>query len=211
MKAPGAIVYIDRFNLYYGAVKGTPHKWLDLTAFSRAITPSRYAVERIRYFTAKVAAIPSNPSVHVRQAAYLDALAAHCTNLEIHYGHFLRHAVTAEDANVRGRYHRVWKNEEKGSDVNLAVHLVHDAFTAGHQASVLVSNDSDLLEAVRLVKSRGIAVYWFPPLRPGRHAAAVLHKEIGQLGKIYPATLPTCQLPNPVGTPKGPVHKPTTW
>jgi hypothetical protein len=24
------IVYIDGFNLYYGAVKGTPYKWLDL-------------------------------------------------------------------------------------------------------------------------------------------------------------------------------------
>jgi hypothetical protein len=25
-------VYIDGFNLYYGCLKGTPHKWLDLDA-----------------------------------------------------------------------------------------------------------------------------------------------------------------------------------
>jgi hypothetical protein len=27
-----ALVYIDGFNLYYGAVKGSPYKWLDLAA-----------------------------------------------------------------------------------------------------------------------------------------------------------------------------------
>ena len=25
-------IYIDGFNLYYGAVKGTPYKWLDFRA-----------------------------------------------------------------------------------------------------------------------------------------------------------------------------------
>lgn len=211
MKPPEAIVYIDGFNLYYGALKGTPYKWLELEAFARAITPQKYALSRVRYFTARVSAVPSNPSIHVRQAAYLDAVTAHCGSLDIHLGHFLRHEVVLESAQIPGKSHRVWKNEEKGSDVNLAVHLVHDAFTAGHQAAVLVSNDSDLLEAIRLVKARGITVYWFPPLRPGRHPANVLHREIGRLGKIYPKTLAQCQLPNPVNTPKGPIRKPAGW
>ena len=34
-KRPQTIVYIDGFNLYYGAVKGTRHKWLDLEALCR--------------------------------------------------------------------------------------------------------------------------------------------------------------------------------
>ena len=25
-------VYVDAFNLYYGALRGTPYKWLDLDA-----------------------------------------------------------------------------------------------------------------------------------------------------------------------------------
>ena len=27
------IAYIDGYNLYYGLLKGTPHKWLDLVSF----------------------------------------------------------------------------------------------------------------------------------------------------------------------------------
>ena len=32
-------VYIDAFNLYYGAVKDTPYKWLDLQALCRVMIP----------------------------------------------------------------------------------------------------------------------------------------------------------------------------
>ena len=34
-----SIVYIDGFNFYYGAVRGTPHKWLDLEACFRRLCP----------------------------------------------------------------------------------------------------------------------------------------------------------------------------
>ena len=51
-------VYIDGFNLYYGAVKGTPHKWLDLAALCTRLFP-RNQINRIRYFTAIV--IPDRP------------------------------------------------------------------------------------------------------------------------------------------------------
>jgi len=34
------IVYIDGFNLYYRALKATPHKWLDLAALSKAVLPA---------------------------------------------------------------------------------------------------------------------------------------------------------------------------
>ena len=159
-----AIVYIDGFNLYYGALKRTPFKWLNLQAFAEAITPRQFTVERARYFTAKVSPTPANPSVHVRQSAYLDALCAHCSKVQIHLGHFLRHKAMAEAVAPAGTLVQIWRTEEKGSDVNLAVHLVHDAFSAGMEAAVIVSNDSDLVEAIRLVKSRGVEVFWFPPL-----------------------------------------------
>lgn len=66
---PRAIVYIDGFNLYYGAVKGTPWKWLDL---AKLFTEIRAAddVQCIRYFTAMVNG-PSKPN----QEVYLRALA----------------------------------------------------------------------------------------------------------------------------------------
>ena len=47
-------IYIDGFNLYYGAVKGTSHKWLDLkTAFAMLLQP-HHQITAIKYFTAQV-------------------------------------------------------------------------------------------------------------------------------------------------------------
>ena len=48
---------------------------------------------------------------------------------------------------------KVWvdKTEEKGSDVNLASHLLRDAFLKQFEVAVLISNDSDLAEPVRIV------------------------------------------------------------
>ncbi len=46
-------IYVDGFNLYYGALKGTPYKWLDLDMLSRLLVPGR-EIKRIRYFTAPV-------------------------------------------------------------------------------------------------------------------------------------------------------------
>ncbi len=46
-------VYVDAFNLYYGALKGTAYKWLDLQALCRVMIP-RNEVVCIKYFTACV-------------------------------------------------------------------------------------------------------------------------------------------------------------
>src|SRR5262249_36822430 len=46
----------------------------------------------------------------------------------------------------------VIKTEEKGSDVNLASHLLMDAFRGRFDVAVVVSNDSDLAEPISLVR-----------------------------------------------------------
>jgi hypothetical protein len=48
---------------------------------------------------------------------------------------------------------KVWvdKTEEKGSEVNLAPHLLRDAFSKEFEVAVLSTNDSDLAEPVRIV------------------------------------------------------------
>ena len=48
----------------------------------------------------------------------------------------------------------VWKNEEKGSDVNLALHVLNDAWQDAYDCGVIVSNDSDLAKSLRLVKAQ---------------------------------------------------------
>lgn len=52
--------------------------------------------------------------------------------------------------------------EEKGSDVNLASHLVRDTFRKQFEVAVLITNDSDLAEPVRIVISRTAHAGWYP-------------------------------------------------
>jgi hypothetical protein len=58
-----AAVYIDGFNLYYGALKGTQYKWLDVEALARRLAPTDQLVA-VRYFTARVRPQPNDHSSH---------------------------------------------------------------------------------------------------------------------------------------------------
>ncbi len=80
-------VYVDGFNMYYGCLRGTAYKWLDLNALCLRLLPS-HDVQRIRYFTARISARPDDPQSPVRQAAYLRALEP-VPRVSIHLGHFL--------------------------------------------------------------------------------------------------------------------------
>ena len=143
------IVYVDGFNFYYGAVKGTSWKWLDPAALFQKVMGSQNTLVKLKYFTARVQPTPNDPDVNVRQDTYLRALQAHCPLVELHYGHSLRHEVRMEHANPPPQSVSVWKNEEKGSDVNLALHVLNDAWQDAYDCAVIVSNDSDLAEGVK--------------------------------------------------------------
>jgi hypothetical protein len=146
-------VYIDGFNLYYGSLKGTAHKWLDLEQMSQLLLPS-FEIKRIRYFTARVKERTGNIQAPVSQNAYLRALAT-LPKVEVHFGSFLTKPtrMALADPPVAGpRTVEVIKTEEKGSDVNLATYLLVDAFREDAEAFAVVSNDSDLIEPIRIVR-----------------------------------------------------------
>lgn len=222
-------VYIDGFNLYYGLLKGSPYKWLDLERFCDQLLP-RNTVTRIHYFTAKVDARPRDPTQPARQQAYLQALQT-LGRVQIHLGTFLSSVVSQVVVEVdpaTGRYLRnggkpvlkidangdpvkVWthKTEEKGSDVNLAAHLLQDSYRGRCSCAVIISNDSDLLTPIRMAKQDcGIVVGLIPP----RPRGSIELKNIADF-KIEPRPhfLASSQFPDPINTPHGPIRKPTGW
>jgi hypothetical protein len=88
-------------------------------------------------------------------AIILSRLADH-PELEIIYGHFLSHEIMMPLAHPRpgGPKHvRVIKTEEKGSDVNIATHMVNDGYKGLYRVAILVSNDLDLVEPVKIVRN----------------------------------------------------------
>lgn len=204
------IVYVDGFNFYYGAVKSTPWKWLDPAALFQKLLGAENTLVKVKYFTARVQPTPNDPDVHVRQDTYLSAVRAHCPLVELHFGHFLRHRVPMENANPPPASVYVWKNEEKGSDVNLALHVLNDAWRNTYDCAVVVSNDSDLAEALALVKNQHRKIIGVvTPGAPKRKTSWQLKKHADFVKPIRTWMLQQSQLPSPI--PDTTIHKPSIW
>ncbi len=215
MKAgrPRTIAYIDGFNFYYGAVKGTPYKWLDFEALCQRLLPRDHIV-KIRYFTARVTARPDDPQRASRQDTYLRVLAT-LPLIEIHYGHFLTQSVRLPRANRRrgqSRTVEVLRTEEKGSDVNLATYLLLDAFKGHCDTAVVFSNDSDLAQAIQVAQSElGIKVGIVNPHPRERRSRKLQGLHCLFYKQIPRRVLAETQLPPVVHDSKGPIHKPEGW
>jgi len=204
------IIYIDGFNFYYGAVKGTKYKWLDFKKLFELLLNESHEIIKIKYFTAIVSGKydPSKPS---RQKLYLKALQNFIPEMEIYFGHFLSHEINAPLAKPKGknRYVRIIKTEEKGSDANIAVHLLNDAWLNNYDCAVIVSNDSDLAEAMKLVKQ------YHPKkilglIHPGKsNPSFELRKHADFFKRIRTGSLRISQLPDPIPNTK--LSKPKKW
>ncbi len=203
-------VYVDAFNLYYGSLKGTPYRWLDLGALCARLLP-KDRINRIRYFTATVSARLDNPDAPQRQQIYLRALET-TPGLSIHYGHYLSHVTRMPLANPRrggARTVEVVKTEEKGSDVNLATYLLLDAFQHDCEVAVVISNDSDLKLPIEIAQSElGIGVGVVNPHPPARRSRALQPTFFKQLRA---SALGACQFPHVLADAKGEIRKPTHW
>jgi len=205
------ILYIDAFNLYYGCLKGTPYRWLDLESLARRLLSSRNEIVRIKYFSARVSARAGDPGQPTRQQLYFRALATLPT-VDIHLGHYLSHPVRMPlAAPVPGgpRYALVIKTEEKGSDVNLATELLADAYEDRFNVAVLVTNDSDLLEPVRLVRGRLGKVVGI--LNPQKHPSHSLRASTTFFKQIRRPALEASQFPDLLKDAVGWFRKPASW
>jgi hypothetical protein len=203
-------VYVDAFNLYYGCLKGTPYRWLDLDALCTRLLP-KDRINRIRYFTATVSARPDNPYAPQRQQVYLRALQT-IPRLSMHYGHYLSHVTRMPLANPRpggARTVEVVKTEEKGSDVNLATYLLLDAFKRDCNVAVVISNDSDLKLPIEVAQDElGLHVGVVNPHAPARRSRALQPRFFKQ---IRSSALAACQFPPVLTDRQGEIRKPAHW
>ncbi len=207
------VAYIDGFNLYYGALKHSAYKWLDMKAFIQRFAKTGYNdLTAIKYFTASVSPRPHDPSQHIRQGTFFRALQT-LPELSIIKGHFLSHAVYMPevDANnaLTGRMVKVLKTEEKGSDVNLASHLLLDAMHDQFDVAVLVSNDSDLLTPVKFIRRyfNKKVMYVNPHKIPSR----VLKNNCDYYYQVKKGDLKNSQFPQSLQDRDGVFYKPQGW
>jgi uncharacterized LabA/DUF88 family protein len=204
-------VYTDGLNLYYGALRGTPYKWLDLEKLARRLLPQD-EIAFIRYFSARVSARFGEVDSQVRQSVYLRALQSNPL-VHVHLGYVKqKERMLPLSSNKKHPLEMVLVtiDEEKGSDVSLAVHLLNDTFHGAIDKALLVTNDGDFKEAIRLARINGIDVGVVAPWKfpANKHLQAVLSFEI----PWRPEILKKCQMEQSVRDAKGrEVNRPKAW
>ena len=212
-------IYIDGLNLYYRAVQGTPNKWLNIVKLFQEKYPENN-IHKIKYFTSIVQSRDDDPSKPERQQIYLRALQTF-PQIEIIKGRFQTSTVRMPLAHPPHDTVEVLRTEEKSSDVNLAVHLLNDAHNKDYEVAIVVSNDSDLAESIRIV-TRDInlrvgIVFPYGAVDPYTgtlyelRSSTILRKYATFIGVTKPRILSNNQLPNTLTDAKGTFHKPPEW
>lgn len=230
---PRTAVYVDGYNLYYGRLRGTPFKWLDLVRFSENLLQQRTQNEQLMFvhlFTAPaLARFATHGQASVEaQSSYLRALEKLYPNqFKVTYGkHSVDRTGTPLPTFIAGHPFdktnrtKVWLLEEKKTDVNLALTMYRDVAQGCCDRVILVSNDSDAEPALEAIKQDfpNIMLGVIQPIRPPQVPNQV-RRTSGSLAlhatwvhnSISDLELQNSQLPPLIPTNKKPILKPKYW
>lgn len=226
--------YVDGYNLYYGRLRGSTLKWLDLVKLMDDILAQRdqnERLERLHLFTAPaLATFATHGTESVKaQSDYHRALQTkYCDRFRVTYG---KHSFDRDGSLLpefvkgqpydRTRRVRVWHLEEKKTDVNLAIQMYRDAAQGLVDRIILVSNDSDAEPALEAVRADfpHIMIGVVMPIRPPAPGTEVHRRVSGSLAgqadwivrHLTDEQLQAAQLPPHVSTKKKPIRKPPHW
>jgi 6-hydroxy-3-succinoylpyridine 3-monooxygenase len=226
-------VYIDGYNLYYGCLKNSSHKWLDVRALVECILSNvpyqriggsiryRFQTPAIKYFTAPIlkAFAKSDDSISC-QAQYHSALAGHLgAELEIVKGYYDARSARAhkwEEGKAARECEKIdiWKLEEKQSDVALALHAFSDTTRNEVDQIIVITNDSDFEPAMRMIRQHTQTIIGLiAPIRPGTgNVNGQLEKNAHWTHKhILDDEFAQSQLPPMIRHKDKAIHKPLSW
>lgn len=211
-------VYVDGYNVYYRSLRGRGprHKWLDLQGLVERKFKG-YQVARVVYCTARV----SDQQTAARQDRYIRALAS--TGVEVVEGQFKMREKKGFLIDPPPSYPNqkgiIRSPEEKRSDVNLATHLLVDAYEKRFDEAVVMSMDTDLaLPISHVVNKLNLPVHLFvmaSHLDGGVERKASVAYDLRQAGvriKRYDANdIKASQLPHVLTVGQAQIAKPPHW
>lgn len=226
-------IYVDGYNLYYGCLKRTPYKWLDLNEvfnqilksvlYERDGMPTEFSLLplSIKFFTAPILKNFAKADDSVSsQVNYHDALRGHLGNaIEIIEGYYDAKPGRAplydkskppRDCEVND----IWKLEEKQSDVSLALHAYSDALRDEVDHVVIVTNDTDIAPALELIRAHTKAVVGL--IVPARENVRKVNSDLEKLSDwtrehFVDHELASSQMPAMVRFDGRAIHKPLSW
>jgi uncharacterized LabA/DUF88 family protein len=214
------IVYVDGFNLYYRALKGTTYKWLNLYALCEAVLPKNCDIVEINFYTARISGridltSPRDQQIYLKALETIPVLKQHFGNFQVtDKTMFLSQPLVFKPPYTTPpaplpKFAKVVKSEEKGSDVNLGAHLVRDALMNKMEHAVVITNDTDLCEPLRIAveDAKIILTLMTPVSKPTEKL-----KKIATHVRHIDGYLGVAQFPNPVVDRNGKaLHKPIGW
>lgn len=215
------IVYVDGYNLYYGLLKGSAYKWLDLfTLFNDYLLDDQAHLLEVRYYTAPVLGkMSDHPDSSQRQRIYLQALRKMPPQrIVIIEGKMLasmpfqRLVNPIPEAPTLQKV-QVYHFTEKKTDVNIAADMISDAWLGRCDQVVLCSNDSDHERTLVNIRQH------LPHIRVGlvapvsgndpRKVSADLARQSHWQKVLNHTDLAKAQLPLKI--PHTAIHKPASW
>lgn len=219
--------YVDGYNLYYGCLKHSAYKWLDLKSLlaDKILHAQDPAAELgvIKFFTADVKAkiASRGQSAQTSQLQYHRALELlYPDKISVIKGFY-----SLERANLpvykkppdKNDRVEVWRLEEKQTDVNIVLEAYRDACKGKAQQLVFVTNDSDIEPALRALREDfgdsiriGVVV---PRLRSNHRPSNVSLSHYADWTRrhILEDELLQSQLPDQIPTRKKPIKRPDYW
>ena len=203
-------IYVDGFNLYYGVLRATPHKWLDLERYFRLLRQAD-DIQNIHYFTARVRSEPQQ----TRQSTYIRALTT-LPLVNVIEGRFKMKTVQCGVHSCTYSGDRRYKvPEEKRTDVSIALQILRDAYDNAADTFVIVSGDSDLVPVLDILRTdfpRKQTVVYVPGQTPARSYAVELRSAAKKARNLPFALLKHAHLPSQVSDGAGGfLSKPATW
>lgn len=213
VQCPRVDVFVDGFNLEFGAMRPCRVHWLDLRALARRVLPRRFGeIASVSLYTAPLLDRPGNASASTRHALWLRASRAFA-NVGVVLGHHVRQPrllPRLSDDGREGPLVEVLQTIEKASDVNLAVDLVDRAHRRRFEGAAVISNDGDLARAVSVVvRDLGVPVIVINPQR-GRQSRS-LAAAATSIRTLRPSDLVRSQLPERVESRGETIRRPPPW
>jgi hypothetical protein len=213
IEKPRSIVYIDGYNWYHAIFKHYPEwKWANVQSLFESLRPDENVIS-VKMFSAMIDPHNLGSDARERQKRYFDALRT-LPKVKVILGAFQNREVQCKANGCRYSFH-----EEKKTDVNIAVEMLSDAFSANCDSMCIVSGDSDIQPAVEWVagnKSQIKITVYVPSLpndQPSRRTDYYKTKGLAVDCKFLPTgNIKDHQLPNVVKLGNGKMSvRPHLW
>jgi len=199
-----AVFFVDGFNFYHSLIENRGFRkylWLNYVALAKRKISGQYKFNGIWYFSAFAAWRPDSLKRH---KLFIDALKNE--GCKVVLGKFKKKDVYCKECN---KYFKA--REEKQTDVNIASYIIKEAVLDNYDAAILITNDTDLVPAIKAVKEV------FPKkkvgiLFPFGRWSSELHQLCDFTKYTIEKDLSKCQSPNQVVLPTGVIlNKPNSY